>query len=375
MHQFHRWILLAFILLGGALGAAAQEPDRAPIWDVLASAPDSAEARAWFSYVDYHAITGGTTDVDALPSALFDVASGPALNYLMVQLADQERLTGVPFLDVGQAATWSQPPGDTILLQGAFNRIAIGLVYRLRDFTSSKLNGLTLFCGPEGCDSGARMHLDALERGDPFGGHLGRQQPVLIIPLADDQSQLLSSASFDAVQLSAEAATGDGPSLADNPDYQAAVRAILAQGVLRQGHFLDAGAIGPAMPALDLTAVPQLPEELEPLLYYNLVAISESEDADGLLATVTLVYQRPEFAEAAAGALETRLGTYITLRRNEPLTGILEARGAAFSVTAFEDAETGLGVTQIAFTGPEDAHLYQLLMTSLYARDLGWLAL
>jgi hypothetical protein len=370
-----KWILLLMLLLSGPGSALAQDATPPPpLWDVLASIPDTPDARTAWSYVDYHALTGAATDQDSVIAALRQVASGPQLNDLMTQFEDQQRLTGASFFDVAQSATWGQPPGGVILLQGPFDPDAIDAAYSARGYTAETLGEFTRFCAADGCASGTQARLDQREPGDPFGGSLGRQQPVLLIPLADDRWQLLSAAPLDVVKSVAETRGGAVSSLADRPDYQAAARALTAEGVLLQAYFMGAEAIAPGDRGLTAENAPQTPDASDLLPAYDLAALADIESADGSLASVTLVFATVDEAETAAALLEARLSAYVSVRTRAPWLEMLAERGAIFSVTAAEDAESGLGLAQVTFSGPDDAALFYLLAQSLFARDLGWLA-
>ncbi|MBL8147640.1 MAG: hypothetical protein JNL34_14780 [Anaerolineae bacterium] len=352
-------LLLLYLCLG-AFAASAQD-DRVPILVVLASVPDTPESRATFSYADYAAIMGEAEGDDRFPP-LLQVYSGPSLAYASLRLEEQERLIGVPFFAIEQAASWGLPPGMVTVFQGAFEAEAVQAALEAREFTTSELNGLPLFCGAAGCDQGMRSNLEVREPGDPFGGELARQQPVLFVPL-EGVNQLLSSALIETVELSSEVVAGEALSLADNPEVQAAVDAAALGGLLRQALFTDAEWIGPA------------PDGAKPLPPYRLAVLGEAQTEDRLSASVTLVYETLDEAEAAAAALETRLASYESVRVERPYADLLDERGIVATFSAVEDAETGLAVAQVVFSGPDDALGYRLLVQGLYNRDLGWLGM
>ena len=356
---FRRWILLIALLLVGAFGAAAQEPTPQPVLDVLASAPDTPEAREILSYANYAAMTGGTTDEQSWIDALRTLISGPSLNNFVVQVEDQERLIGLSPFDVGQAATWGLiPPTQVTLLQGATEAAAIEAAHAARDYSQTETAGLALLCGPDGCESGASINPTARDPGNPFGGDLGRQQPVLLVPVADGL-QLLSSPTLESLEQAALAAAGEIPSLADSPDYQAAVRAVTDAGTLYQAHFLNAEAFGPA------------PDDAAALPPYTLAVLAETESAEGLIATVTLVYPTLADAEVAASALESRISS----PDDDSFAATLKERGVLFETSAAEDADTGLGLTQMVLRAPESERSpYSLLINGWYRYELGWLA-
>ncbi|HYO88538.1 MAG TPA: hypothetical protein VER79_07805 [Candidatus Limnocylindrales bacterium] len=361
----YSWIMavLLLVLLTGALGVAAQDEPPPPVLAVLASAPDTPEARQELSYADYQALTGGIASEQAWMDALSgNLISGPALSDFLDRVSDQESLIGVPLFSVAQAATWGQVPAQTTLLQGLFDADAIAAAYAAREYSASPVGAFTLFCGPAGCDEGTAINPGERELGDPFGGHLGRQQPVLLAGQGD-QMQLISSPVLEVLDASAGAAAGDVPSLADDAAYQAAVRAVTGTGTLLQAHFLNAKAFGP---------VP----EGEALPPYALAVLAETEITEGLLATVTLVYPTLAGAEAAAGAVEGRMEAVVSEFSSMSFTALLKDRGVLFTTSAIEDADTGLGLTQIVFRAPDgEDSPYRLLVQGWMRLDLSWLAL
>lgn len=344
------------------LGVSAQDTPEPPILAVLASAPDTASARQWLSYADYHALTGGATTEQAwLDGVIRNLYSGPDTSGFRAQLSDQELLIGVALLDVAQAANWSQPPEESVLLQGTMNRLAVGDIYALRGFSANPVGELTMFCGPDGCDSGQAIHLDAINPGDPFGGRFGRQQPVLFIPL-NGQSQLISSAHLPTLEASAAAANGEAPSLADAPDYQAAVHALTDSSTLLQAHFLSHASFAESA-------------EVAELEVWLLAVLAETETSDGRSASITLIYPSLADAEAAAPVLEARMETTTPGRSDQSFVAMLKEREILFDFSATEDSETGLGVLQIAFQPLEgEGTAYPVLVNSLNRRDLDWLA-
>ena len=278
-------------------------------------------------------------------------------------MRDQESLIGVSLFDVAQAATWGQPPPQVTLLQGVMDPAAIEAAYAARGYSVSPAGDFTLFCAPAGCDEGMSLDIDSRNPGDPFGGEIGRAQPVLFASGAAG-GQLISSPVLDALGASTAAAAGDDPSLADSPDIQAAVHAVTGDGTLLQAYFLTGKSFGPS------------PDAADALPAYGLAVLAETDTPDGRIATVTLVYPALADAEVAAEALEARMESIPSVRRDEPITATLKDLGMLFSVTATEDASTGLGVAQVAFRAPEGEYTaYRLLAQLFMGRDLGWLAI
>ena len=354
------WLLVGLLLLTLATGLSAQT-DPPPMLAVLAAVPDTPNARSVLGYADYAAIMGEATTEDDRLRSLGIVMSGPEFNNVEARLESQETLIGVPMLAMEQGATWGMPPAQAYLYQGAFDPAAIQAAYDARDYSSEALGDLTLFCGPEGCDSGMTVDPAGRQQGDPFGGQLGRPQPVLLAPFSGG-SQLISAPAFEVLTASADALDGTVPSLADSPDIQAAVRALLASGDLLQAYFLSPDAVGPSPDG----------KGLPPSL---LLALSENDSEEDRVATVTMVFPSLADAETAAATVEDRIDEVVMDSTGEPFTALLKDRGVLYSVSALEDEDTGLGVLQVVFTTPDDDRsAYGLLVNAWSRRELGWLA-
>jgi hypothetical protein len=351
------------LMLVGALAVSAQDAPP-PVLAVLASVPDTPEARAYLTYADYAALTGGQMTEDSLIDAFMSsgLMSGPNLSYFEERIATQETLIGVSLFATAQGAEWGSPPEQTMLFQGEFDADAIAAAYAARAYTQEKAGTFLLFCGAAGCDAGSTVDIMNRNPGDPFGGELGAQRPVLFVP-GGAQAQLMGSPSLPVLEANAAAAAGTAPSLAESPDYQAAVRAVTT-GALLQAYFLSADVFGPA------------PEGAAPLTPYSLAVLAETDTEDGPLATVTLVFPSLADAEAAAPALETRLETLPLQTTGDSYAALLKERGILLDVQTSEDGDSGLGLVQMAFRAPDgDASVYRLLVMGLNQRNLPWLAI
>lgn len=359
--RLFRW-LIPFLLLSAAFTTSAQEATEPPVLAVLASAPDTPNARQILSYADYAALTSGAATADAWVDSLQNLYSGPDLSYFHDRVDAQETLIGMPMFAVAQAATWGQPPEHTQLLQGVIDAEAVSAAYAARNYSANPSGALTMYCGPDGCDSGARVNVMLRNPGDPFGGELGRMQPVVFVPL-EGQAQLISSPYLPALEASVATASGESPSLADSPDYQTAVRALTESSTLLQAYFVNGEAFGELADAAPLPA-------------YSLAVLAETETDDGVTASITLIFPTQADAEAAVSILETRMETLSTGRSSETFAATLKDRGVLFETQTAEDAETGLGLLQFTFHAPEDERsAYGLLVNAWARRELGWLAL
>ncbi|MBE0690359.1 MAG: hypothetical protein IH587_09595, partial [Anaerolineae bacterium] len=201
MRTFRLWLilaaLLAIVLPAGAQDSAAGDQ---PLLDMLALVPDSPEARASIvSYVDYRAVEAARSgaaqpeswadwqatrraDADAYElwvAAFTGVNSGP--NVLLTTLQEAEAwpaILGFDFFDVDRALEYGQPPSLAQILYGDFDAGAIVAAYEAASFSAETVGDLTLLCGSTGCENGMQINLNNRNPANPFGGMLGRQEPL-----------------------------------------------------------------------------------------------------------------------------------------------------------------------------------------------------
>ena len=218
----------------------------------LGSVPDTLDLRQQLvSWIDYAALVESRegaahpASIEALlalldakdPAARLWMAalngaasgSGRLLRYLFDGGPEWPRMVGFDFTDVRSELAFGQPPGDGIVLQGEFDPDRIGAALSARDFTSTDAGPFTLWCRSDGCDKGLEVDVAGRDPADPFGGELGRRQP-----LAVSEGTLLSSAAIDTVDAMLAATVDAGPSLADDGSYAAVAEAMAAEGTLIQ---------------------------------------------------------------------------------------------------------------------------------------------
>ena len=107
-------------------------------------------------------------------------------------------VVGFDFTDIDRAITFGTPPSNGTVLVGSFDPSAIGAAYAARGYTSSAAGEHALLCPEAGCDTGLALDLASIDPRIPFGGRLGRSEPLAVAP-----SDLLSSA--DAATIDADA--------------------------------------------------------------------------------------------------------------------------------------------------------------------------
>lgn len=397
---------------------AAQEAEMSPIVQMLRSTPDNAESRDFLSYVDYERLVATrpgaihpTTYEEYLQlndaadervreynAAIRGSYSGPDLSYLFSYLQDAPRLLGIEFFDIDQGMTYGQPPRTVTLFQGEFDTSSVRSAYLARNYKEESLNDLLLFCGENGCEGGTILDLAGREPGDPFGGQLGQQQPVLLVEAEAAPTQLISSRYLESLEATANTIAADEMSLIDDPSYAAAVAAISNEGILLQAQFIaprylidlgdPAAMLGMTPDEIEalIESLDEAASEFEPLPFYSLAVLADTVVGDEQVALAGLVYPNIDYAETAAALLPTRIENYTSRVAGQSLTELLSERGASFETTTYTDDETGFSVALVQFRAPllpeaddttpppSSSLVFNLLARGFGVRDLGWLS-
>jgi len=411
-----KWFLLlmALLIVGIApVFAQTSEPNESPLLTLLAHIPDNASAREYLSYIDYRALfaarpgapqitswtqfntllTANSKESAAVKAALYGVQSGPQFFATsLMQAGDMPSVAGFDVFAIERAVEFGNPPNKGDLLEGDFDAQAVINAHEKRGYTSSAQNGLTLLCPAAGCDSGTQLDMSNINNANPFGGNLGRSQPVLV-----GDRLVASSPSLDVVNAIADTAAGKSASLADQPDYRAAAEAISAGGTLIQTYFVQPTDIGAASSVLmnsrlsaaqikALTA--QLQANFVPLPAYNLIALADTATATEQQALVALVYTTQANAEAAAALFPKRLQDYTSLVAQKSMSDLLAERGVTSMEASVYAASTDRYVVIVTLHAPLPSNtipadgttlqasslVYSLLVRAYQSRDLGWLA-
>jgi hypothetical protein len=406
-------LLLALALAGPpAAGADAASG----LLDALSRVPDTPAVREQLvSYVDYRAVEAGrpgaarpasfaelepllATDDPAAGlwmAAYMGIASGSTdlVRNLFHAGGEWPELLGFDFLQVDRELAFGAPPDDGVVLLGHFDPEAIGRALSARSFSGTDVGERTLWCGPEGCQAGMAMNLAERDPADPFGGELGRRQP-----LAVSASDLLSSAAIATVDAMLAAADGQARSLADDASYRAAAEAIPTEALLIQATLVpgdDLGAdvapmlLGDSIEDVEATLA-EMAASFEPIPPYELLAISDGATDSEQVVTLGLVYAREADAAVAIKVIPRRLETMESLRTGQPLSALLDDRGVTSVAgevvpAAADGARAVAAITLRAPLAGEEPDpdsggfspsslLYRLFVQMLLGRDTLWLA-
>lgn len=407
-------LLALAVGMPGSLPASAQDAPNG-LTTALGSVPDTLDVRQQLvSWIDYAALVASRegaahpASIEALlaqldakdPAARLWVAalngassgSGRLLRHLYAEGAGWPRMVGFEFMDVRSELAFGQPPGDGIVLQGEFDPDRIGAALSARDFTSTDAGPFTLWCRSDGCDKGLEQDLAGRDPADPFGGDLGRRQP-----LAVSEDTLLSSAAIDTVDAMIDATLDVGPSLADDGSFVAVAEALAGEGTLLQASLVPGTELmfdpivlfdENATPDVIRERLEELAADFEPIPPASLLGIGDAATDSEQVVTVALAYPTLADAQAAADALPGRLDM-TSVRSRRPWKEDLDARGVTtIDARAVERAD-GAGALALLtirapIAGPEaepgtgrvkvSSGLYSLFAQMIQARDTAWLA-
>ena len=408
-----KWVLLLLLLLTFGSVPTFAQTNESPLLQMLARVPDTPSAREYISYVDYKALLAARQGVPQITTweqlstllsskskegrlamaALQGIQSGPEFyaRYFM-QAGDAPSVVGFDLLTIERAIEFGSLPDSGDILEGSFDAQAVAAAHEKRGYTSSDLNSLTLLCPAAGCDSGKQLDMAQINPANPFGGELGRSQPVLV-----GDNLVASSPNIDTVRSIASAIADPSTSLADQPDYRAAAEAISANGTLIQSYLIrpadiQSAAAIIATSRLSAAQIKRLTDQLRadfvPMPAYNLIALADIATDSEQQALVALVYTNQADAEAAAALFPDRLGKYTSLATQRVVSDLLTERGVTSVDTSVYAASTKRSVLVITLHAPlpssaipadgsplqSSSLIYSLLVRVYMSRDLGWLA-
>lgn len=417
--------------------AVAQESDDsddgdATVLRVLGVIPDlrfDAPIEAEWKYADYQAVLetrfepgdwpASTSDflaMDDLTRDLYFAALAADSNSfewfqtlpLLDTAASMEVRTGIDPLAVRQSFYFGIPPADGLVLFVNYDRDTVLAAYGARGYTvQSEDAGLTLLCGPDGCDSGTRTNV-ADQSGDVFSGRFGRSQPVVL-----GDGWLMSSPDIQVAQTFITRMTGDVQTFAEADEVRAIIDVLLQRGDVLQTWFINPlNLVQPGASDLIFYASPNLrPEEREqirerlleeacserasdayvelPVYLWSAFALVADEDTEyGVIALTTHTEQA---AQDAADAMLARVNTYRSITRGRmPLRELIDGYGAVSTATGYSEAadryvalllvETPIPsnepITDDPFrTSPFNATglSWRWIARDFYAQDMPWL--
>lgn len=326
---------------------------------------------------------------------LFGLAPGAAADMtmnLMQGAPGYKETVGFDYFELAQTVEVGQHPGLGLVLLGAIDPAAIHAAFAAQGYEVREADGTaTLLCPPAGCDSGRDVNLAQRNLSNPFGGNLGRWQPVavaegVVLQAADDQFLRLFVATHGGV----------APALAEVPEVRAIASALADYPFVNTVMLLNADmfagvdertVLGSA-PDADRVQLEALLMQLEamPVPPYALAAFAATADADGEYGLVLLIYPDAEAAATAAASLDARLATLASLFQPDlTYAEQYEVVGTLEPATVVRDEDSGMYVVVVRLAG-EPAPLetergadvltgrqYQRFFTSVVRSEAIWL--
>jgi hypothetical protein len=284
---------------------------------------------------------------------------------------------GFDFFSIDQVMTFGNAPSNGRLYTGRFGTQAVEAAFLARDYTKFERGGVNVFCGDPACDPALALRVNVLDRrvGDPFGGSLGRREPIALAP-----NLIMNSPDMRVFDAMVAAYNSGSPSLAQNADVRALLTVLTAEGAIVQANFLNPYSIGPSQ-GDDAGIAP-----------YSLAALVHVLREDGAQPVyIALTYAEESAAQAAGEVLATRIQAYQSMARR-PFADLLAARGGTLAAIQIIQPEEGasyvllLPISSAPPTGipaernnfgyrsPDAMMIYSLFVDALYRRDLGFLA-
>jgi hypothetical protein len=424
LYRFLPGLCLGFALaVLGVVSIAAQD-NQQPLLTMLSRVPDTPTSRSEIFFNNRRAIEaaypparmpanwaefmtllqGISDDKDLFPPAIWWRVWSRTVSSSQRFFMESETMPEVVGFDtfaIDQELNYGQPPENTLQLTGHFDLEAVRAAFSANGFVKQGQAEAELWCGPEGCDSGSRTDFGAINPANLFGGDLGRKQPLLI-----SDGALISSPDDQVINDHLALLEGRISSLADAPEYRAAVESVTADGILLQAYIWDGELLN------RLSDPPHLPESITPeqqrellqrmledyetLPAYELLVFADTVTDIAQMAHVALVYSDMAMAQRAATILPVRIASYQSQWLRRPIVEVLKQRGVAEpQVQVIKNAETGKIVVLLSFATlkatpdqilaltpgsaePPDVAapglIYRLMVNLALRMDLGWLS-
>jgi len=319
-------------------------------------------------------------------------------------------LLGFSLFDVQQEVAFGTPPTNTTLFTLDYDADAVREALTAFEFAEEPDSPVELWCGPDGCEAGQDVDPRGRQPANPFGGPLGRKQPLVL-----GDGYLLSSPVLEQVEQHIAVVAGPRQSLSENPRYALLAETAVGYGPVMQAIFFDGDALTglrdvsymvDLLMVLDegeraeraetlLERLDAAPGDLPP---YDLLLLVDTATDDEQVALVLLGYNTVADAEAAAEILPARVENYFSLAVQLPLAEMLAKRYVdgvtaevvpaaegdqavlvlRFAAPKAPDAEGVIAVTDILQTEPlgfpPPGQVFRLLANSVFSRDTGWLS-
>ena len=314
-----------------------------------------------------HAVTGATVAraMPTLPPSQAGIIGG------------LPNVLGVEFFAIDSALAMGMPrrkvlgqdydPQFVVILGGGpdlSDMKSLRAALTVRDFDVREVSGVPVWNRSDDSETklGTMALTDVFGRPwiDPFGINQGAAAKIAVLP-----GILAGSSRLSATALMIETVQGVMPSLADAPDFRAAVAAITDQetfnGRLVQAMFVgrshftaervSLGRLGPySSPSRRAEFIKWLLETRRGRLpQYRLVALADRQEGEEEVAVLAMVYDDSRSAEAAATVIADRMADYEPVRYHVPIAEMFDLRTSTHVYQA-RDAEQAIAVMSLSHT-------------------------
>lgn len=247
----------------------------------------------------------------------YRIQSGPqALGRYFMMMETTPEVMGLDYFDIDRALEFGLPPENGFIYAGDFDLEAVAQAHLARDYTETDLGGISLWCGPVGCENGMQQDLQNRDVANIFGGDLGRQFPFLVLP-----QYLAASVGLPTITGMADAYQGEALSLLNAPAYRAGAEALAqSDGQLVQTQFYPADEFGTILlgrPGPITDQMMALWEGYGALPVYELLVLADFQQGEDQVAMVGLVYTSEEEARTGAEELSQRIVSLPFLRGDQ----------------------------------------------------------
>ncbi len=263
-----------------------------------------------------------------------------------------------------------------VIYGGHFDTDQIAATLTARAYTTTELNGMTVLCGPVGCEHGDKTGNLMPDQGkrDPatfkaagqypfLDVNLGRQQPLALLP-----GYLLSTPIWEQLDAMTAAAKDKEKSLYDVREYRAVANFAVTDGSLIQVYFFPPSYFAPPdklHEALKLTYFAGeeaslddwaelraklgldndgRPLYVEDLPKYSLGALVDRQEGDEQVHSIVLVYGQEQDAQQAAAEVVKRIplqSSYLWRNEDKPLIDYAVSEYTLESPQVIHDRDAG----------------------------------
>lgn len=334
------------------------------------------------TFAEFDALQTG--ERNAWFQAIFNVHT-PTARYLL-RMATMNSVIGIDYFDIDQELSYGMPPTGALILQGEFDTDAVQNAFSNRNY--QPMDDL-LWCLAGDCTTGQNTDFQTIDHANPFGGELGRNQPIVI-----DDNWIASSTTPQQLGYTPTGEPLAFNSLGEMPDVIDAVNAVNSLGILIQASLWDGARIGSFTdmgslldPNVDQDALTV--DTLEGIARYSLVVLGDVVTDDEQIAVVAFTFDSPESAEASLQEMVNRLET-LSSHRGQPFIEAIEQRLATVSTQIIAGDVYSVGL--VLFSTPKITYeqlldpdlspaevtapslLYNWLISQIIQQDLIWMA-